>query len=215
MDDELRSSNSALLTGCFPSTAARYACRCAIPLPRSGLATELTVRICTIDRDPHKSLASDAAGNVGATGRNLTVRHGQRRAGGRLAAAGFGHDRDIPEPVIGALGEGRSGGEGGQRRRKPKARNAWRMRLWRMNQIPDVCDDAAYSATMCSKFAASRQHEKFPANQTFDVGLGSRAGTRNLFRIGQPARREPVKCYFGRFGALVANCSSCGLAGSD
>jgi hypothetical protein len=34
--------------------------------------------------------------------------------------------------------------------------------LWRINQIPDVCDNAAYSGTMCLKFAALRQHGKFP-----------------------------------------------------
>jgi hypothetical protein len=52
-----------------------------------------------------------------------------------------------------------------------------RMRLWRMNQIPDVCDDAAYSGILCSKFAAPRQHGMFPINQTFVREIGSRMGT--------------------------------------
>jgi hypothetical protein len=35
-----------------------------------------------------------------------------------------------------------------------EAQNAKPMRLRRMNQIPDVCDDAAYRGTLCPKFAA-------------------------------------------------------------
>src|SRR5215213_9011222 len=103
---------SGLLPRSFPSTAARYACRCTIPLPRTCLAAEMTVRICTIDRDAHKSLFSDASGQR-ATSRDLAIRDGQRGARGRLAAAGFGHDRDIPEPVIGVVGGG--GGSSGKR----------------------------------------------------------------------------------------------------
>src|SRR5438128_3674495 len=57
---------NCLLARCFPSPAARYACRCSIPLPRSGVAAELTVGICTIDRNFHKSPAADGAGNVSA-----------------------------------------------------------------------------------------------------------------------------------------------------
>src|SRR6186713_3014939 len=94
-----------LLTGCFPSAAARYACGCAIPLPRSGFAVELAVRICTIDRDSHKALASDAAGNSAA--RNLAIRNGQRGAGACLAVASFRHYGHIPEAVIGVFGKGR------------------------------------------------------------------------------------------------------------
>jgi hypothetical protein len=45
-----------------------------------------------------------------------------------------------------------------------------------MNQIPDVCDDAAYLGTMCSKFAAPRQRKKFPIYQRFDVEIGSASG---------------------------------------
>ena len=66
-----------LLSGCFPPTAARYARRCPIPFPRSGVATELTICICTTDRDAHKPLPSDAAGNLGARGGNFTIRNGQ------------------------------------------------------------------------------------------------------------------------------------------
>src|SRR4029453_5205564 len=60
-----------LLTGRFPSTAARDTSGSAIPFPRSGVANELTVRICTIDGDSHKSPAADAAGNRAA--RDLAV----------------------------------------------------------------------------------------------------------------------------------------------
>jgi hypothetical protein len=37
------------------------------------------------------------------------------------------------------------------------------MRLSRMSQFPDLCDVAAYQGTLCSKFAAPRQHERFLA----------------------------------------------------
>src|ERR1700729_1312942 len=66
----------ALLARRFPSTATRYACRCPIPLPRSGVATELAIRICTMDRDPHKAFASNATGNVCAGRRHLTISDG-------------------------------------------------------------------------------------------------------------------------------------------
>src|SRR4051794_19718037 len=74
-----------LLARCFPSPAARYACRCSIPLPRSGVAAELSVGICTIDRNFHKSPATDGAGNVSAGGGDPAVGDGQHGACGRLA----------------------------------------------------------------------------------------------------------------------------------
>src|SRR4030088_2631220 len=96
-------------------TAARYARRCTIPLPRSGVATEVAVCVSTIDRDAHHALPSDAAGNVCPGAGNLTVRDCKRRARRGLAAAGFGHNRYTPETVIGRLGAGGSGGEGRRR----------------------------------------------------------------------------------------------------
>jgi hypothetical protein len=62
------------------------------------------------------------------------------------------------------------------------------MRLWRMNQIPGfVVMLRLIQRTMCSKFAASRQHEKFPSNQTFAAKIGSRSGTE----IYQETTRTP------------------------
>jgi hypothetical protein len=60
---------------------------------------------------------------------------------------------------------------------RAERKNKLRMRSLRMNQIPDLCDDVAYSATLCSKFAAPRQHEKFLKTQTFDHKIGSGLGT--------------------------------------
>ncbi len=67
---------------------------------------------------------SDAAGDVRTGGRNLTVGHRQRRASGRLAAAGLRHNGDIPDAVIGLLGEGGSGGRCGQANNKKSDANA-------------------------------------------------------------------------------------------
>ena len=64
----------------------------------------------------------DAAGDVGASPRNLTVGNRQRRACGWLAASAFCYDGNVPEPVIGRLGErGRSGGTGGSESKKHRA----------------------------------------------------------------------------------------------
>jgi len=50
--------------------------------------------------------------------------------------------------------------------------------LWRMNQVPICwCVGTAYPGTLCSKFAAPRQHEKFPLNQRFEDEIGSAMGT--------------------------------------
>src|SRR3954453_17027497 len=96
---------NCLLARCFPPPAARYACRCSIPLPRSGVAAELTVGICTIDRNFHKSPAADGAGNVSARRGDLAVGNRQQGARGRLAGAALGNDGDLPVAVIGSLGE--------------------------------------------------------------------------------------------------------------
>src|SRR5260370_39618072 len=62
------------------------------------------------------------------------------------------------------------------------------MRSLRMNQIPDVCVMLRLiQQRMCSKFAAPRQHRKFPTYQIFDVGIGSRPGTK-IYRERGAAR---------------------------
>jgi hypothetical protein len=73
----------------------------------------VAVCISTIDRDAHNALPADAAGNICPGTGNLTVRNRKRRARRRLAAACFGYNRNIPETVIGSLGDRGSGGEGG------------------------------------------------------------------------------------------------------
>src|SRR3954462_3940583 len=79
-----------LLARCFPPPAARYACRCSIPLPRSGVAAELTVGICTIDRNFHKSPAADGSG-IGIVRRcDLAGGNRQQVARRRLAGAALG-----------------------------------------------------------------------------------------------------------------------------
>src|SRR3954470_7142657 len=100
---------NCLLARCFPPPAARYACRCSIPLPRSGVAAELTVGICTIDRNFHKSPAADGAGNVSAGRGDLAVRNRQHGARGWLAGAALRDDGDLPAAVIGGLGKGGCG----------------------------------------------------------------------------------------------------------
>src|SRR5439155_18677210 len=92
---------NCLLARCFPPPAARYACRCSIPLPRSGVAAELTVGICTVDRNFHKTLTADGAGNVSAGRGDLAVGNRQHGACGRLTGAALGDDGDVPVAVIG------------------------------------------------------------------------------------------------------------------
>src|SRR5438105_844662 len=70
-----------LLARGFPATAARHACRSAIPFTRSGVTAELTVCIGTPDGDAHKTFPADAAGNVGAGRGNLAIANGQGRVG--------------------------------------------------------------------------------------------------------------------------------------
>jgi hypothetical protein len=136
----------------------------------------VAVCISTIDRDAHNALPPDAAGNVCPGTGNLTVRNRKRRARRRFAAAGFGYNRNIPKTVIGRLGERRSGGKrsgGESKKRKSDAMIAHE------SKSPNECDDAAYSGTLCPNFAAPRQHQKFPANQTFNGEAGSTLGTDN------------------------------------
>jgi hypothetical protein len=80
----------------------------------------MAVCICTIDRDAHNALPPNAAGDVCPGAGNLTVRNRKRRARRRLAAACFSYNRNIPETVIGRLGEGGSGGErdGGESKKR-------------------------------------------------------------------------------------------------
>ena len=151
-----RLSGSLLPRG-FPASAAGYASGCPIPFPRSGIAVELAIRICTTDRDLDKALASDAAGHVGTGRGNLAVRNGKRRARRRFAAAAFCHDRDIPKPVIGLSGPAR------ERRQAAKAETnkAVPMRLKRMIRSLTCVMRSAYSGTMCPKFAAPQHRKKF------------------------------------------------------
>src|SRR5260370_8257360 len=51
------------------------------------------------------------------------------------------------------------------------------MRSWRMDQIPDLCDDAAYSAEIVFKICCAATTRKVPKSQTVDAGFGSRRGT--------------------------------------
>jgi hypothetical protein len=54
---------------------------------------------------------------------------------------------------------------------RTNAENNALMRSWRMNQIPDLCDGAAYPALMCPKFAAARQREMFQSFKHLILGL--------------------------------------------
>jgi hypothetical protein len=47
-----------------------------------------------------------------------------------------------------------------------RTENIVRMRLKRMNQIPDLCDGAAYVEQMCSKVGAPQHHRLFQRFQT-------------------------------------------------
>ena len=158
-------------------TAARYACRCSIPLPPSGIATELTVRICTMDGYAHKSLPSDAAGDVGAGSRNLTVRDSERRVRRRLAGPGPGHNRDFPKPIIGGLGNrgcDSKTGRGQESRTQKSVSDA----MMAHEYSPRFCDDPAYFWTMCPKLGAVQQARKFPWKQRFEWEIGSASGTK-------------------------------------
>jgi hypothetical protein len=113
-----------LLTGSLPPAAAWYARRCAIPFSRSGIAADLTVCISAVDRNPHCSFSSNAAGYVGARRTNLTVGDAQGRVGRWFTGARLGHDCDIPKPVIGRFGSGGSSGKGSSKGKKDNANPA-------------------------------------------------------------------------------------------
>jgi hypothetical protein len=51
-----------------------------------------------------------------------------------------------------------------------------------MDQIPDLCDDAAYSAEIVFKICCAATTRKVPKSQTVDAGFGSRRGNRNPLR---------------------------------
>jgi hypothetical protein len=130
-----------------------------------------------MDRDSHKTFAADAAGNIGAGSGNFTVGDRERRAGRWFATAAFCHNGNVPKPVIGRLrhrGSRGEGGRGGKNRTTKYSANAVMAhesdpRIW--------CDDAAYPGILCSKFAAPRQHEKFPKNQMDEINFCSPLGT--------------------------------------
>src|SRR6266700_1473853 len=132
------------LPRCLPATAARYACRSPIPLSRSGVTAELAVCIRTVDRDLHKALASNAAGYVRARAGNLTVGHGQGRASGRFTTSGAGDDRDLPQPVIGRLGQNGSSQRSGEKRGKNYRGNA----IAAHESDPHIWVIGAYSSQM-------------------------------------------------------------------
>src|SRR5260221_13307018 len=70
---------------------------------------------------------------------------------------------------------------------RAKAKNAIRMRSWRMDQIPDLCDDAAYSAEIVFKICCAATTRKVPKSQTVDAGFGSRRGTGIYRGEGAPS----------------------------
>jgi hypothetical protein len=169
-----------LLARSFPPTATRYARRCPIPFPRSGVATELAVRICTTDRDPHKSLPSDAAGNVSAGRRDFTVRHGKRRALRRFAGACLGHDRYHPKPVIGRLGRGGSRDEGSRGGKEGATKYGTNAIIAHESSSP-ICVMSRLISGQCVQSLLRRGNTKGSLqNQTFDVKIGSRPGTAIL-----------------------------------
>jgi hypothetical protein len=101
---------------------------------------------------------SNASRDVGASRGNLTVGDGQGRACDGLAAAGLGHDRDMPEPVIRRLSEGC------RRRQAGNSASKQYLKQYLTNAIKTheslsstVCDGSAYLKEMCPKFAAPQQ----------------------------------------------------------
>jgi hypothetical protein len=182
----------------FPSAATRYARRCPIPSPRSSIATELAVGICTADRDPYKSLASDAAGDVSTGGGYLTVRHGKRRALRRFAGPRPGHNRHTPKPIIGRLGTGGScdeGGRGGQEGATKYGTNA----IIAHESSSPICVMTRLIRGQCVQSLLRRGNtESSLWNQTFERIIGSRSGTAILcgFSIFH------VACTHGRSAGL-------------
>jgi hypothetical protein len=60
---------------------------------------------------------------------------------------------------------------------RTRTENTVPMRLRRMSQIPDVCDGAAYSEQMWSKFGAPQHHGLFLRFQTHRGETSSALGT--------------------------------------
>src|SRR5216684_2262882 len=174
-----------LLPRGFPSTAARYARRCPIPFSRSGVATELTICICTTDRDAHKPLPSDAAGNVGAGGGNFTIRNGQRGVRRRLARSCLGHDRDTPKSVIrglggcGSGGKDRRGGEGGKKKCGPDA-------IEPHESVPDLCAEAWLIQSQCVQNLLRRDNRNSSQQIKHLIGHWFLMGNRNFRPAGFP-----------------------------
>src|SRR3954447_26839333 len=98
----------ALLPRRFPAAAAWDACRCAIPLPRSGVAAELAIGVCTTDRNLDYAFAANATGDFGARGGNLCVANGKCRVRLWFATAALCDHGHIPQSIIGRLSERRS-----------------------------------------------------------------------------------------------------------
>jgi hypothetical protein len=76
---------------------------------------------------------------------------------------------------------------------RTRTEKAVAMRLKRMNQIPDVCDDAPYGTQMWSKFGATQHHRLFLRFQTHRGECGSGTGTENIglsSRFLRSGRRE-------------------------
>jgi hypothetical protein len=181
-------------------SAARYACRCSIPLPPSGIATELTVRICTMDGYAHKSLPPDAAGNISAGSRNLTVRDCERRVRRRLAGPGPGHNRDFPKPIIGGLGNrgcDSKTGRGQESRTQKGVSDA----MMAHEDDSRFCDDPAYFWTMCSKLGATQQARKFPWKQRFEGKLVPYPERKKMPSAGNRVQAAACCSRFGRPGS--------------
>ena len=67
---------------------------------------------------------SDAAGDTGTARGNLTVGYGQGRACRRFAASRLRDDRNMPQAIIGRLGERGGGGRAGNSKNKQYLTNA-------------------------------------------------------------------------------------------
>jgi hypothetical protein len=131
----------------------------------------LAVRICTIDRYPHKSFPSNAAGDSGARCRNLTVLDGERRVRRRLTGAGLGHNGDIPEAVIRRLGDSGSNGKTGRAHESGREESYANAMMAHDKKFPICVDDPAYRGTMWLKLGAAQQRQKFQPEQRFETAM--------------------------------------------
>jgi hypothetical protein len=97
--------------------------------------------------------------------------------------------------------------------------NMLRMRSWRMNQIPDLCDDAWLIQRQCVQNLLRRDNTK--SSQQIKYLIGTLVPDwEQQFRGGRfpgalkiPPSPVPVNSYSETLGACVANCSSWGFAG--